>query len=82
MFCVWSLFCYAVLGVLSNFAMICIGNRDGCFDLIVFLLSCDWLFYVALPHDVVGCYALCDYTFLQFMVYHNKIYDKYTEGKK
>ena len=31
LFCIWSLFCYAVLSVLSSFAIISFGEeRDGC----------------------------------------------------
>ena len=37
-FCVWSLFCNAVLNVLSSFFTV--EERAGYFTLIVFLLSC------------------------------------------
>ena len=33
-FCVWSLFCYAVLSVLFSFEIILMGKRAGCFTLI------------------------------------------------
>ena len=29
-FCVWSLFCYSVLSVLSSFAFILLGTRENC----------------------------------------------------
>ena len=41
-FCVWSLFCYAVLSVLSSFCNhLKEEERVGCFSLIVFVMSCD-----------------------------------------
>ena len=37
------------------------GNeRASYFILFVFLVSCDWFFYVALPNGAVGCPAVCD----------------------
>ena len=33
----------------------------SCFILIVFLVSCDCLCSVLLPHDAVGWYVVCDY---------------------
>ena len=41
---------YAVPSVLSNFAIILIGKRE----LVVFLISCDCLCSVALPHGAVS----------------------------
>ena len=42
-FCVWSLFCYAVLSVFSSFAIIFLRKRElvDLLKLIVFLMSCD-----------------------------------------
>ena len=60
-FCVLSLFCYALLSVLSS--LICNHldeaerERAGCFALIVFLMSSDCYCSVALPHGAVG---VCD----------------------
>ena len=34
-------------------------ERAGCFTLFVFLVSCDCLCYVALPHGAVGWSAVC-----------------------
>ena len=55
----WSMFCCALLCAHSSFAIISMGKRDGCFALFVFLMSCDCS--VALPQDVVGLSAVCDY---------------------
>ena len=38
-------------------------ERDCCFALIVFLMSCFCLCYVTLPHGVVGWYVVCDIVF-------------------
>ena len=35
-------------------------ERAGCFDLMIFLMSCDCKCSVALPHGVVGWSAVCD----------------------
>ena len=61
-FCVCSLFCCAVLCVLSNFAIILMGKREraGCLTLFVFLVSFDWFCSVALPRGTVGWSAVCD----------------------
>ena len=61
-FCVWSLFCYAVLRVLSGFAIILRGEGSaGCFTLIVVLISCDCKCSVVLLPDAVGCCSsVCD----------------------
>ena len=39
-FCVWSLFCYAILCVHSRFAVILMGKRELVAHFIVFLVSC------------------------------------------
>ena len=36
-------------------------KRAGCFKLIVFLLYCDCLYSVAVPHGAAGWFAVCDY---------------------
>ena len=63
-FCVWSLFCYAVLSVLSSFAIILRSKREreraGCFTFIVVLMSCDCYCSVGLPHGAVEWAAACD----------------------
>ena len=48
--------------VLSSFAIILTRKResDCCFTSIVFLMSCDCLCPVALPHGAVGWSAVCD----------------------
>ena len=53
-FCVWSLSCYAFLGVLPSVA----GERAGCCTFVVFLMSRDCS--VVLPHGAVGKSAVCD----------------------
>ena len=45
--CVWSLFCYTLLSVLSSYTII-FTMVTGCFTLIVVLMSCDFLCSVAL----------------------------------
>ena len=47
-------FCYALLCVLSSFAIILSMKRFCCFSLIVFLVSCDCKCFVASPHGVVA----------------------------
>ena len=42
----------------SSFAIILIGNRAGCFNLFVFLVSRDCC--VALPHDTTDVSVVCD----------------------
>ena len=60
-FCVWFLFCYAVLSVLSSFAIILMREeRADWFTLIVFLMSCDCLCSVALPRGDIKLSAVCD----------------------
>ena len=54
-FCVWSLFCLALLVVFSGF----VGVRAACFALVFFLVSCGCLCSVALPCGVVGLSAVC-----------------------
>ena len=55
------LFSYAVLGVLSGFAIILMGKREpDALLFIVFLVSCSCQCSVALPHGAVGYSAVCD----------------------
>ena len=57
----WSLFRYALLNVLSNFAIILTRKREpGCFAFIVFLMFCYCKCPVALPRGAVGWSAVCD----------------------
>ena len=51
---------YALLCVLSSFAIILTRRNAGCFALIVFLLSCCCLCSVALPNCTMSWYAVCD----------------------
>ena len=52
-----TLFCYAVLSVLSIFAIILMGKRELiALILIVNLMYCDCLCFVALPRGIVGWY--------------------------
>ena len=55
-FNVCSMFCCALLCVLSSFAIILMGKIW--FALFVFLVSCDC--YVALPHGAMGWSAVYD----------------------
>ena len=48
------LFCR--ISVLSSFA----SNRAGCFNLIVFLMACGFLYSVALVRGAEGWSAVCD----------------------
>ena len=61
-FCVCSMFCCALLFVLSSFAIILSDGeeRAGCFTLCVFLVYCGCYCSGALPHDNVGWSAVCD----------------------
>ena len=54
-FCVWSLLCYALYGVLSSFAIILTRKRAGCFTLqcVIVNMSCDGLCSVTLPHGTI-----------------------------
>ena len=57
----WSLFRYALLYVLSSFAIFLTRKKEpGCFTFIVFLMSCYCKCPVALPHGAVGWSAVCD----------------------
>ena len=74
------LFCYAILCVLSSFAIILTGKRiDGCFTLIVFLVFCDCYCSVALPRGAVGWSSVCDcciswsYSFIYFFENKSKM---------
>ena len=54
-FCyVWSLFCYAVLSVLSSFAIISLRNWTGCFTLTVFFMSSGCVLFVFLTASWAG----------------------------
>ena len=54
--------CYAVLSVLSSFAIISLAEeeRASCFTVIVLFLSCDCKCSVSLPHGAAGWSAVCD----------------------
>ena len=57
----WSLFWYALLYDLSIFASIFdVSERAGCFDFIVFWMSCYSKCPVALSPCAVGWSAVCD----------------------
>ena len=51
-----SLHCYAILYVLSCFAVILVGKRE----LLTLLITCDCYFSVAFPHGAVCLSALHD----------------------
>ena len=59
-FCNCSMFCCALLFVLSSFAIISIGKRElvALPSLFVFLVSRDCC--VALPYDAMSLSAVCD----------------------
>ena len=59
-FCVNPLFCYAVLCVLSSFAITSLGKRELVVFLFVFLMSCGCYHSLLLPRDAVGWSAVCD----------------------
>ena len=52
--CCWSLFCNAVLSVLSSFTLISL-MRAGCLDLTVLLLTCGCWCSVPLPRCELVC---------------------------
>ena len=54
---------YALIYILSSFAIIQAEERTGCFAFIVLRMSCYRECYVALPPGVVGWSALCDCVF-------------------
>ena len=71
-FCVWTLFCYSVLCVLSSFAISLMGEESALIALIVFLVSCDcysvaWLF-LTVPWVGMQCVIVVfpDHTHLLF----------------
>ena len=49
-----------MLCVLSSFAINLMGKRELAALLIVYLVSCEFHFSVALPHDAMGWSAVCD----------------------
>ena len=53
-------FCYAVLCVLSSFAIILMGKRAGCFILFVLLMFCGCYCSIALLHGAMGLSAVYD----------------------
>ena len=55
-----SLFCNALLCVLSSFAVILKRKRVGCFASIVLRMCCYCKCCVALPHGAVSWSAVCD----------------------
>ena len=65
--CVWSLFCYATLSVLSGFEIISPRKREvvGVFFYLFFLFFYCWHVAVSvrvpLPHGAVCCFAVCNY---------------------
>ena len=56
----WSLFWYALLYVLSSFAIILTRERTCCFAFIVFWMSCYCKCPVALPLGAMGRSAVCE----------------------
>ena len=51
----WFMFCYALLCVISSFAIVLMSKRETvCLTLIVFLMHCDCLCDVAFSRDAVG----------------------------
>ena len=61
-FCIFAMFCCALLCVHSSFAIITIGERELVALLFfIFLVSCDCC--VALPHHTTGLSAVCDCVF-------------------
>ena len=56
-FCIFSMFCCALLCVHSNFVIILMGKRELVALLFVFLVSRDCC--VALPHNAIGVSAVC-----------------------
>ena len=71
-FCVWSLFCYLLRGVLS--CNLLDGEwRAGCFTLVFFYMSCDCMCSVAVRRGTSGWSAICGGSFLiilTYIVYH------------
>ena len=55
-----ALFCYALICVLSSFAIVLKRERAGCFAFIVFWMSCYCKCHVALPRGDMGWSAVCD----------------------
>ena len=53
----WSLFWYALLYVLSSFAISLARNRE---PVALLLLSCCCKCHVAFPHNAVGWFAVCE----------------------
>ena len=68
-FCAWSLFCYALLSVLSSFCNhLHEEKRPGFFGLIVFLIFCDCrCFFIVLKVGLQGVnLVFLDHTHLHF----------------
>ena len=69
------MFCYAELSALSSF-----GNHNdgeettGRLTLIVFLMSCDCKFLVAIPHGSMGWSAVCDCGILHLLFRDRRTY--------
>ena len=81
-FCKCSMFCCALLYVISSYALILMGKeRAGCFALLVFRVSRDCC--LALPRGDMGLSAVCgcgipDHTRLLFLC---QTYDKHRERR-
>ena len=60
-FCVWPLFCYTLLCVLSIFAIISLGKREQVALLFIVVLASNGCYCsLVLPHGAVAWSALCD----------------------
>ena len=58
--CLVPVFFCALLGVLSGFAVVLASEeRVVCFDLVIFLVSCDFWCFVAFSHGAVFLSAVC-----------------------
>ena len=58
-FCVWSLFCNAVISVLSCYSII-LMRKSELISYFVFFLLCFCLWLVPLPHITIGWSVVCD----------------------
>ena len=70
----WSLFWYALLYVLSSFAIILTRKKE------LVALSCYCKCPVALPHRAVGWSAVCDWYFLIILTFYDHILKKLIFG--